>query len=174
MRPPDGLLAQYVGLFEKLGGPVLDVACGDGHNGIFLASKGCEVVLADVSGEALQQAGALAGEHGAKVFLWQVDLEKGDANPFQDNAYDAILVFRYLHRPLMPCIQKALKKNGIILYETFTVDQPRFGKPRNPDFLLEHGELQKWFEGWEVIFQFDGILGEPERAVAQMVCRKTC
>jgi hypothetical protein len=107
----------------------------------------------------------------AKVSLWQVDLRRGE-EPLQDDDYGAILVFRYLHRPLMPCIKKALKKDGIIIYETFTVDQAQLGKPKNPDFLLRHGELLKWFEGWEVIYQFEGILQNPERAIAQIVCRK--
>ena len=58
------------------------------------------------------------------------------------------------------------------MYETFTVEQPRFGKPRNPDFLLKKGELRGWFEDWEVIDFFEGIREGPERAVGQIVCRK--
>jgi len=172
MRSPDNLLMDHVDLFNGINGPVLDLACGDGHNGVFLASKGYQVVLADVSEKALAEARALTEEQRVKVSLWQVDLEKGEDNPLQDDDYGAILVFRYLHRPLMPCIKKALKKNGIIIYETLTVDQAQFGKPKNPDFLLRHAELLKWFEGWDVIYQFEGILQNPERAIAQIVCRK--
>ena len=172
MRSPDTLIMDHVGLFEGLNGPILDLACGDGHNGIFLASKGYQVVLADVSEEALDQAKVLAERQGIRVSLWHVDMEKNKDNPFRDDDYGAVLVFRYLHRPLMPCIKKALKKSGIVIYETFTVDQPRFGKPKNPDFLLKHGELLNWFEGWEVFYQFEGILQNPERAIAQIVCRK--
>jgi SAM-dependent methyltransferase len=172
MRSPDSLLMDHVDLFNGMNGPVLDLACGDGHNGVFLASRGCRVVLADVSEKALAEARTLAEEQGAKVSLWQIDLEKGEENPLQNDDYGAILVFRYLHRPLMPGIKKALKKNGIIIYETFTVDQAQFGKPKNPDFLLRHGELLKWFEGWEVIYQFEGILQNPERAIAQIICIK--
>ncbi len=172
MRSPDPLLLAHADLFAHLRGPVLDLACGDGHNGIFLASKGCHVVLADRSEEILVRARTLAEEQGIEVSLWQVDLEKGTDNPLQDDHYDAILVFRYLHRPLMPCIKKALRKNGLVAYETFTVDQPRFGKPHNPDFLLKRGELLEWCLGWDVIYQFEGILQNPERAVAQIVCRK--
>jgi tellurite methyltransferase len=172
MRSPDSLLMDHLDLFNGIDGPVLDLACGDGHNGVFLASRGYRVVLADVSEEALTKAKAQAEEQGVKVSLWQVDLEKDEENPLQDDDYSAILVFRYLHRPLMSGIKRALKKTGIVVYETFTVDQPRFGKPKNPDFLLKHGELLKWFEGWEVIHQFEGILQDPERAVAQIICRK--
>ncbi len=173
MKSPDSLLMDHLRLFEGLHGPILDLACGGGHNGIFLASRGHRVVLADVSEEALAQAKAQADEQGIKVTLWHVDLEKGEDNPLPEDSYVAILVFRYLHRPLMSGIKKALKKNGIIVYETFTVDQPRFGRPKNPDHLLKPRELLDWFRGWEVIYQFEGILQDPERSVGQIVGRKT-
>jgi tellurite methyltransferase len=84
----------------------------------------------------------------------------------------AILVFRYLHRPLVPFIKKALVKGGVLIYETFTVDQRRFGKPHNPRFLLKPGELLDWFEDWKVIHYSEGIVGQPQRAIAQIVCTK--
>jgi len=172
MRTPDTLLASHEDLLKGLNGPVLDLACGDGHNGVYLASKGYQVVLVDVSEQALARARALAEEQKVEASLWQVDLEGAKDNPLAEEYYAAILVFRYLHRPLMPCIKKALKKNGVIVYETFTVDQPRFGKPKNPDFLLKHGELLRWFEGWDVVYRFEGILQNPERAIGQIVCIK--
>src|SRR3990170_4917280 len=48
---PDLLLERYLDLFtlEALKGPILDLACGDGHNGIFLALRGLPVILADRS-----------------------------------------------------------------------------------------------------------------------------
>jgi hypothetical protein len=60
----------------------------------------------------------------------------------------------------------------LLIYETFTVEQRKFGKPRNPDFLLNPGELLKLFKDWEVIHFFEGIKENPRRAVAQLVCRK--
>ncbi|MGD8435378.1 MAG: hypothetical protein PVI73_14765, partial [Syntrophobacterales bacterium] len=106
------------------------------------------------------------------ITVWRVDLESEGVNPLPEHAYGAILVFRYLHRPLIPCIKKALRNGGLLLYETFTVEQPRFGKPRNPDYLLELGELRQMFADWEVIHYFEGVRENPTRAVAQMVCRK--
>jgi SAM-dependent methyltransferase len=171
---PDALLLEHENLFTEapLAGPVLDLACGDGHNGIFLASKGVPVILCDISGDALKQAEARAQEAGVTVQLWQVDLETDENNPLQENFYGGILVFRYLHRLLIPPIQKALKGQGILIYETYTIDQPQFGKPHNPRFLLKPGELSGWFEGWSIVHDFEGILDNPKRAVAQMVCRK--
>jgi tellurite methyltransferase len=102
-----------------------------------------------------------------------VDLEREGIDPLPQDSYGGILVFRYLHRPLIPSIRKALGKGGILIYETFTVEQPKFAKPHNPDFLLKPGELHHWFEDWDIIHAFEGIKDDPKRAVAQIVCRKT-
>jgi tellurite methyltransferase len=171
---PAQLLEDHSSLFvdETLPGPVLDLACGEAHNSIFLARKGVQVISADLSSEALQRAGELATECGAEITTWQVDLEAEGGNPLPECTYGAILVFRYLHRPLIPCIKKALRKGGLLLYETFTVEQPRFGKPRNPDYLLQAGELLHMFADWKKIFYFEGIKENPTRAVAQLITRK--
>ena len=168
------LLKEHVALIEKKAplGPVLDLACGDGHNGVFLATKGFEVVLCDRNGEALERAAALAESAKVNAKPWLVDLEREGINPLPEHAYGVILVFRYLHRPLVPCIRKALKKGGYLFYETFTIEQPRFGRPHNPDFLLKPGELKGWFGDWEIIHEFEGVKKDPERAIAQIVCRK--
>ena len=82
------------------------------------------------------------------------------------------MIVTYLHRPLIPCIKKALKQGGLLIYETFTIEQPQFGKPHNPAFLLRPQELFEWFNQWEVLHYFEGIKEGPRRAVAQIVCRK--
>jgi SAM-dependent methyltransferase len=171
---PDALVAAFSDLIlsERLDGPVLDLASGDGHNGLFLAAKGLSVVLADRSDEALSKAREAAAGLQAKATVWKVDLEKPGENPLQEEEYSVILVFRYLHRPLMPCIRKALRPGGFLVYSTYTVDQAQFGKPRNPDFLLKPGELMDWFKDWNVLHHFEGLQENPRRAVAEIVCRK--
>ncbi|MBW2307181.1 MAG: class I SAM-dependent methyltransferase [Deltaproteobacteria bacterium] len=171
---PAGLLLTYWRIFlqHSLPGPILDLACGECHNGIFLARKGFPVICCDISLKALECAQKIAAHFGVTLCPWQVDLEQMKVNPLPEDFYGGILVFRYLHRPLMPCLKKALKKGGFLIYETFTIDQPKYGKPHNPDFLLHPGELKSWFEDWEVIHSFEGIEDNPPRAVAQFVGRK--
>jgi len=171
---PDALLLDYWDLLEvgAQRGSVLDLACGDGHNGLFAAEKGFPVILADLAESALKNAGIEAERVKGDVTLWHVDLEKGDDNPLRSEAYGVILVFRYLHRPLMPCIKKGLAEGGVLFYETFTVEQPQFGKPKNPDFLLNPGELLDWFKEWKVIHYFEGVKDHPKRVIAQIVCKK--
>ena len=171
---PAQLLLDHADLFlsETLPGPILDLACGDCSNGIFLAHKGLQVTCCDRSRRSLDQARRLAGASGISIQAKQVDLEQEGVNPLATDVWGAILVFRYLHRPLMPWIKSALRASGLLMYETFTVEQPRFGKPRNPDFLLNPGELLQLFEDWQVIHFFEGIKENPRRAVAQLLCRK--
>ncbi len=171
---PAGLLLEYQYLFSELppGLPVLDLACGEGDNGIYLATKGLEVVLLDRSQEALMRAGEKARSLGVKVELRRVDLEVEGENPLGDDRYAGVLVFRYLHRPLLPHIKEAVARGGLLFYETFTEGQARFGRPRNPDFLLRPGELKAWFGDWIVVHYFEGVLDGPKRAVAGIVCRR--
>jgi tellurite methyltransferase len=167
------LLTGFSSLLEdgKVEGPVLDLACGTGENGLFLAGLKLPVILADRSGEALDVARAAALELGLEVRFWEVDLEAG-GNPLEEAYYRGILVFRYLYRPLIPCIRKAIRAGGILIYETFTSEQPKYGKPHNPEFLLQPGELADWFGDWRVIHYYEGLLENPQRAMAQIVCRK--
>lgn len=155
-----------------LEGPILDLACGKGHNGIFLAKKGFPIVLCDRSETSLREARALADREGVDVDLWQVDLEQGTENPLKEDYYGAILVFRYLHRPLIPCIRKAIRCGGLLFYETFTRMQARFGRPKNPDYLLRPSELKMSFGDWTIHHYFEGVLDRPKRAIAQIICQK--
>jgi tellurite methyltransferase len=170
---PDPLLKTFASLLlaEDLAGPVLDLACGNGHNGLYLAGLGAPVILADRSAEALDQARKGAAGKGLPVTFLEVDLETG-ANPLEEEYYRGLLVFRYLHRPLIPCIKKGIRQGGLLIYETFTTRQARYGRPHNPDFLLQPGELAAWFQDWQVLHSFEGLLADPARAVAQIVCRK--
>jgi tellurite methyltransferase len=172
---PAQLLLEHLHLLTDgtLPGPILDLACGHCHNGIFLAQKHQSVICCDKSRETLDRARRLAADYGVTIEFWHVDLERKVMNPLPEGFYGGILVFRYLHRPLIPSMQKALKKGGFLIYETFTIEQPKFGRPRNPDFLLKPGELHKLFEDWKIIHSFEGIKDNPKRSVAQIVCQKT-
>ncbi|MDY0186868.1 MAG: methyltransferase domain-containing protein [Syntrophus sp. (in: bacteria)] len=172
-KAPNPLLVKFTPLLkaQEPEGPILDLACGAGQNGLFLAGLNLPVILADRSREALEEARRSAEARGLQVQFWEIDLETGE-NSLQEDYYRTIMVFRYLHRPLMPSLRQAIRRGGILIYETFTIEQPRYGRPHNPDFLLRPGELAGWFEDWEIIHSFEGLLENPTRAMAQLVCRK--
>jgi SAM-dependent methyltransferase len=156
-------------------GPVLDLACGKGRNGIYLVNRGQSVVFADRQQAALDEiVRELRGNELAN--FWNVDLEAPGCNPLAGHSFSTILIFRYLHRPLMAAIKDAVKPGGLVVYETYTVDQPRFGRPCSPDFLLRAGELEETFCNWETVYSFEGVtLSESsgrEQAIARIVARK--
>jgi len=86
-----------------------------------------------------------------------------------------VIVTRYLHRPLLPLLPGILTEGGVLIYETFMLGQERFGRPRNPDFLLRRDELLEAFASSLEILAFEqGEVGEPVSAVVQRICaRKT-
>jgi SAM-dependent methyltransferase len=97
------------------------------------------------------------------------DLEDGFVLPA--GGYDIIICFNYLHRPLIAQIREALKPGGLVIYETYIVDQARWGKPRNPAHLLQHNELLEMFRGFRVLRYREGII-EESKAMASLVAQK--
>jgi tellurite methyltransferase len=170
------LLLEHLDLLTKLDHslPVLDLACGSGRNGLMLAELGIPVVFADRSSNALKTIERYLTENGLPGRTWEVDLEQAGVNPLPNDGYDAIIVFRYLHRPLFPALLNAIKHGGLVIYETFTIGNRQFGRPNNPDFLLQPGELASVFQDWEIIYSFEGMLQDPDRAVARIVARRPC
>lgn len=173
-QPASDLLLNNLDLLLSLDRslPVLDLACGEGRNGLVLAEHGMLVVFADRSENALKAVEKDLIDRGLPGRTWQVDLELARANPLSGQRYSAVIGFRYLHRPLFPAIKNAVMPGGLVVYRTFTVDNRRFGRPDNPDFLLQPGELKAIFEDWETIDYFEGRLKDPDREVAQVVARK--
>lgn len=151
-------------------GPVLDVACGDGRNGMHLAVFGARVLLVDASDSALQSLREWPWPD--RIQFAQMDLETPEPPSFEREGFGVVLVFRYLHRPLIPVLRDALIPGGLLAYETFLEGQEAYGKPRNPDHLLRRGELASWFADWEVLEHFEGGLADPPRVMGRLLCRK--
>ena len=114
---------------------VLDVAAGGGRHARFFAARGARVLAVDRDREALATLSS-----DANIETRTVDLETGGW-PLGDEQFDAIVVVNYLHRPLFAHLLSALRADGLLLYETFAIGNERFGRPRNPDFLLQSAEL---------------------------------
>jgi SAM-dependent methyltransferase len=138
---PSAWLVENLDLIPP-GGAVLDVASGSGRHAVFLAERGWRVHAVDNDAVALallEQVGRV--RRVGEITTECVDLERGDAS-FGQGGYDAVIVFNYLHRALMPAIVRAVRPGGgVLVYETFTAGQALRGRPRNPDFLLQEGEL---------------------------------
>ena len=171
---PHEVLLDHLDLLNDLDRslPVLDLACGTGQNGLMLARLGIPIVFADRSAAALEVVKQCLVEDALPGRIWQIDLEQPNTNPLAGQNFSAIIGFRYLHRPLFPAIKEAVIPGGLVVYETFTIENRHFGRPSNPDFLLQPGELRTIFQDWQTIFYFEGVLHDPDRAVAKIVSRK--
>jgi len=150
-------------------GRALDVAMGTGRNAVYLAKMGFEVEGIDIAREAIEEALVRALQEGTSIQARVEDLQK---IPYIDeDTYDLVICFNYLQRSLMPQIKNWVKPGGMLVYETFIVDQVRFGKPRNPDHLLRHNELLRTFEDFRVLRYREGII-EYRKAIASIVAQK--
>ena len=135
--------------------PVLDVAGGRGRHAIYLAERGWQVHAVDHNTEALAALDAHARAHGLPLRTTCIDLETEVVDLGIDQ-YGTVLVFNYLHRPLVPALVRALRPGGVLLYETFTMRQRERGHPRNPAFLLNDGELPDLVRPLIVLRQREG------------------
>ena len=144
----------------KPGGLVLDLAAGSGRHVRLLRDCGFAVCAVD------RDTTALLAFAGPCCEVRRIDLETDDRWQLDDD-YDGIIVTNYLHRPLLPAIARALAPGGVLIYETFARGNERFGRPRNPDFLLRPGELLEAFKTLTVVAFEEGEVSVPRPAVIQ-------
>ncbi|MFT5756624.1 MAG: tellurite methyltransferase [Alteromonadaceae bacterium] len=177
------LLERYLPLLNKANEqfPVLDLACGSGRNGLYLIKNSIQTVFSDIREDALISVkNNFVGEdikrknHLAQ--FWQIDFEQPNHHVLSNEKYTGVLVFNYLHRPLMPQIKNTVIPGGVIFYETFTTQQCQYGRPSNPDFLLKPEELLEHFSGWKIHHYFEGVVNDrnsqSKKAIAQLVAEK--
>ena len=147
------------------GGAVLDVAAGSGRHARLLARLGFEV-------DAVDRDARLFGAAVDGVSLRQADIEAG-AWPYAGRSFDAIVVTNYLHRPLLPLLVSSLAPGGLLVYETFARGNERFGKPSNPAFLLEPGELLDAVRGKLRVLAYEDLVVErPKPAAIQRIAAR--
>ncbi len=147
------------------GGRVLDLACGKGRHARFFAARGHPVEAVD------RDPAMLAGLAGVPdVTTRRADLE-GDPWPYPGERFAGIVVANYLHRPLFPDLLLALEAEAVFIYETFAAGNERYGRPSNPAFLLEPGELLELVRGkLRVVADEDLFVSDPKPAMVQRVC----
>ena len=155
------------------GAKVLDLAMGGGRNAVFLAKQGFKVEGVDLSEEAVSAAGKLAALNKVKIRAAVADLEQG--YKIAPRTYDCIICFNYLQRSLIDDIKNGLRKGGLVIYETYIVDQATLGRPKNPDHLLGHNELLNMFHDFRCLQYREGIFENDKgrKAIASIAAMKT-
>ncbi len=149
-------------------GDVLDLACGRGRHARLLAECGHRVLGLD---RDLRAIAALEGTPGISTLC--ADLEDGLSWPLAGRSFSGIVVTNYLHRPLFAAIAGSLAQGGILIYETFMLGNERYGRPSNPAFLLQPGELLGFASlGLEIVAFEQGRVDRPGPAMVQRLCAR--
>lgn len=147
-------------------GQVLDLAAGSGRHTRYFNALGHPVLAIDRDITGLADLRSTPG-----IEIIALDLEIGDAWPLPDRHFAAIIVTNYLHRALLPHLGGALQPGGMLIYETFALGNERFGRPSNPDFLLQPGELLEVARAANltVLAYEHGEVSQPKPAVIQHI-----
>ena len=145
------------------GAAVLDVACGSGRHVCWFAQRGGRVTGVDRDAAAVAPLTALA-----EIIV--ADIE-GAPWPLAGRTFDAVVVTNYLWRERLPELLACVATGGVLMYETFSAGNESVGKPSNPKFLLQPGELLQIVAGWRVIAFEDGFEPADPTAPARFVQR---
>lgn len=169
MTEPTRWLVDHAHLLPE-GGRALDVASGGGRNTLWLAGRGFITHAIDRDPAAVRQIREAAARLELPVCAEVIDLEAGQAQ-LPVAAYDVIVVVHYLYRPLFPALLAAMRPGGVMVYETFLREQAWRGRPRNPSFLLERGELRRLVAPCELLDEREGEFEEMMLASVIARCR---
>ncbi len=150
------------------GGEVIDIACGSGRHGRLFLANGHPVTFVDVDTESLDDLGGRSD-----VAIIETDLETEGFWPFAGHAYAGVIVTNYLWRPILPKIIDLVAPGGLLIYETFAAGNEAFGKPSNPDYLLQPDELRDAVDGKLEVLDFEQVETKtPKPAVIQHIAAR--
>lgn len=149
---PNELFAREVATLRP--GKALDVACGEGRNGIWLAEHGWQVTAIDFSAVAIDKARKLAARRGVSVD-WIVGDVSMDDLPAE--AFDLVCVL-YLHTSAeerarwLGNVIRAVRPSGTFLYIGHDPSNISggVGGPQNPEVLPSVDELRAALTGFRL------------------------
>ena len=173
LEPPAQFLVEHAHLLPAEG-KALDIAGGAGRNAVWLARRGLDVTLVDVSDVAITRAEAKAAGVGVKLRARCEDLDQPLALA---PLYDLVVIVHYLNREQRDAYAQLLVEGGLLVHVQQTVvNLERHAKPSRR-FLVEPGEMAAWVEalGFETLVHREGWTddGVHEAAViARRVARK--
>ncbi|MBX2802527.1 MAG: methyltransferase domain-containing protein [Myxococcales bacterium] len=150
---PDPFLDEVAARFLPRTGRALDLAGGTGRHARWLAQRGLEVTLCDISPSALQTAASWAQEEGLALHTSELDLDEA----FPEGPWDVVLVSFFLVRDLLPALVAQLSRGGVfVLVHPTRRNLERHAKPTER-WLLEDGELDEGVPGLLTLHHEEGF-----------------
>lgn len=162
--PPSPWVERFIAGARR-SGTALDVACGGGRHLALCLSAGLRATGVDRDLAAVRH---LEGRDGVELIA--ADLEAGAPPPFAGRRFDLVVVTNYLWRPLLPAIVAAVADDGLLVYETFARGNERLGRPANPDFLLEPGELLSAISPSLTPIAYEHVRLEAPARIVERIC----
>jgi SAM-dependent methyltransferase len=155
--PPSAWVKRWLPIAKK-DARLLDWACGSGRHSILASDLGYRVLALDV------QADHFRADYPSIEWRKQ-DLENAEIALPANEQFDVIVVTNYLFRFRLNFLLQHLAPGGLLLYETFAIGNEAFGRPKNPDFLLQPGELFALCKRhhFHVLGYEDGVTDGPAR-----------
>jgi len=134
-------------------GRALDVAGGIGRNARWLAARGLDVTLVDISDRALEMARQADEAAGLSIELVRADLDRGE---LPTGPWDLIVCIHYLQRDLFPVMARELAPGGLLVFSIATVRNLELHSRPSSRFLLEPGEAPDLVAGLDVVSYDEG------------------
>ncbi len=124
-------------------GKALDIAGGAGRNAIWLARRGLDVTLVDVSDVALDKAEQRAKRLGLADHMKFLRVDMEGPLPFAP-LFDVIAVVHYLDRERRDTFVELLVDGGTLIAANPTVTNLERHPRPSGTYLVERGELARW------------------------------
>jgi tellurite methyltransferase len=164
---PVPILAEIAGDLPP--GRALDLACGTGRNALWLAQRGWKVTAVDGAPTAVETVLCRARELGLSVEARVADLEKWEFR-IEPESWELICICYYLQRDLFEPAKNGVVPGGLLVCLVHITE----GDEQPAEHRLGHGELAKYFDGWEILHHFEGASKDSlhRRPVAEIVARR--
>jgi len=169
MAPPAAFVREHEALLPRRG-KALDVAGGAGRHAVWLARRGLQVTMIDVSDVGLERAERRAVEHGLQLRFLRLDLEIGE---LPTGPFDLVVCYHYLDRARRGEYVELLTEGGLLLMaQPTTINLERHARP-GAHFLVDPGELDAWARGLglEILVSREGWNVE-DRHEAELIARR--
>lgn len=149
---PNELFAQEIDDLQP--GKALDVACGEGRNGLWLAERGWSVTMLDFSAVAIDKARQIAEKRGVKVNALVEDVAVYE---LPEAEYDLVAVL-YLHTQpdersrWLANVIRSVRPGGTFLYVGHDPSNIEMGVggPQDVQLLPGISELNQALDGFRI------------------------